>query len=109
MRRLERNGGHYVAGGARPGIVPGGDARGRDLIDALRSTLRDEYADASEQELQEALTNVVDAMSAAEAFNFGSALDRISKSANRVLSDPTFVSVAGTALPIVGGLAGTVV
>jgi hypothetical protein len=39
----------------------------------------------------------------AEAFNFGSALDRIGKSASQLVSDPRFVSVAGTALPILGG------
>jgi hypothetical protein len=85
------------------------ELRRRDLTLALRSALRDEYADASEQEMQEALTDVLDAMSPAEAFNFGSALNRIAKSANQVLADPTFQSVAATALPIAGGLAGTFV
>lgn len=82
------------------------DLRTAELAEALRSTLRDEYADASEYQMREALENILEAMSPAEAFDFGSALGRIAKGANQVLSDPTFVSVARTALPIAGQVAG---
>ena len=68
----------------------------------LRSTLHEGYADASDDEMEDALANVLDSLSPAEAFNFGSALNQIGKSASRVVSDPTFVSVAQTALPVLG-------
>lgn len=71
-----------------------------DLTDALRSALSEEYADASDEEIDDALANVLDSMSAAEAFNFTSALNRIGKSASQLASDPAFAAVAQTALPI---------
>ena len=87
-----------------------GDDAGVDrLADALRQTLRDEYADASDEEMGDALVNVFDAMSPAESFNFASALNQIGKSAGQLLSDPTLGSIARTALPIAGGALGTMV
>ncbi|MGW1726450.1 hypothetical protein ACWCQK_26375 [Streptomyces sp. NPDC002306] len=83
--------------------------REHELTQALRSALRDEYAVAGEYEMQEALDSILDAMSPAEAFNFGSALNRIAKDAGKVLADPTFASVAGAALPALGGVAGSMV
>jgi hypothetical protein len=83
------------------------DLRTAELADALRSSLRAEYADASEEELREAVENVFDAMSPAEAFNFGSALSQIGKSAGRLAADPTFQSIVRTAAPIAGGALGT--
>ena len=80
-----------------------------ELADVLRSTLHESYADASDDEMEDALANVLDSLSPAEAFNFGSALNRIGKSASRVVSDPAFVSVARTALPVLGGAAGTLI
>jgi hypothetical protein len=73
---------------------------------ALRLTLRDEYAGASDEEMEQALADVLDSMSLAEAFNFTSALNQIGKTATQVVSDPTFNAVAKTALPIVGTAAG---
>jgi hypothetical protein len=48
-------------------------------------------------------------MSAAEGFNFGSALSGIVKSASKVVSDPTFAQIVRTAAPIAGGALGTVI
>ncbi len=80
-----------------------------DLTDALRSALNENYAEASDEEIGDALANVLDSMSAAEAFNFGSALNRIGKGASQLVSDPTFAAIAQTALPIVGSAAGTMI
>jgi hypothetical protein len=78
-----------------------------DFVDALRSTMREEYADASDEEMGDALTNLLGSMSPAEAINFASALDRIGTSASELASDPTVAAVAGAALPVLGGAAGT--
>jgi hypothetical protein len=80
-----------------------------ELTEVLRSTLHEGYADASDEAMDDALANVVDSMSPAEAINFASALNRIGKSAGQLISDPTFVSIAQTALPVLGGAAGTLV
>ncbi|MBM2620812.1 hypothetical protein JIG36_35465 [Actinoplanes sp. LDG1-06] len=78
----------------------------QDLADGLRSALRDEYADADDQEMRTAVTSMMDSLSPAEAFNFGSVLGQLSKGAGQVLNDPTFKAVAGTALPAAGKLVG---
>jgi hypothetical protein len=78
-----------------------------DFVDALRSTMREEYADASDEEMSDALMNLLCSMSPAEAINFVSALDRIGTSASELASDPTVAAVAGAALPVLGGAAGT--
>jgi hypothetical protein len=80
-----------------------------DLTDALRSALSEDYAEASDEEIGDALANVLDSMSAAEAFNFASALNRIGKGASQLVSDPAFAAVAQTALPIIGSAAGTMI
>ena len=43
-----------------------------DLAEALRSALHEGYSDASDAEMDDAVANVLDSMSAAEAFNFAS-------------------------------------
>jgi hypothetical protein len=85
------------------------DLDAADLTDALRSALSEDYAEASDEEIGDALANVLDSMSAAEAFNFGSALNRIGKGASQLVSDPTFAAIAQTALPIIGSAAGTMI
>jgi hypothetical protein len=103
VRRLDR-GDIYPAAGylaAEAGWTEGLEAE--DLADVLRSALSEEYADASDEEMGDALENVLDALSPAEALNFGSAL----KSASRLASDPTFIQVVRTAAPVAAGLAGT--
>jgi hypothetical protein len=78
----------------------------QDLADGLRTALRDEYADAGDQEMQEAVVSMMDSLSPAEAFSFGSVLNQLSKGAGQVLNDPTFKAVAGTALPLAGKVVG---
>jgi hypothetical protein len=80
-----------------------------ELADILRSTLREEYAGSSDEEMAGALDNVLDAMSPAEAYSFGSALNQIGKSASRLASDPAFIQIARTAAPIAGGALGTLI
>jgi hypothetical protein len=81
----------------------------QDAAAGMRLVLSDEYADTTDEEMEESLTAVMDALSPAEAFNFGAALNQIGKGAGQVFSDPTFQSIARTALPIAGGALGTVV
>ncbi len=107
MRYLDEGEFHPDAFASEDGWAEDLDAA--DLTDALRSSLSEEYADASDEEIDDALANVLDSMSAAEAFNFTSALNRIGKSASQLASDPTFAAVAQTALPILGSAAGTMI
>jgi hypothetical protein len=90
-------------------LYPDGSPAAPDLGEVLRSALHEDFAEASEDELDEALANVLDSMSAAEGFNFASALSRIGKGAGAVLSDPAFAAIARTALPVLGGAAGTMI
>lgn len=80
-----------------------------DLAEALRESLDYEYADASPDEMGDALANVLESMSPAEAFNFTKALKQIQRGAGNVLSDPAFGQVTGNVLPIAGGALGTVI
>ena len=80
-----------------------------ELADVLRSAMREEYADANGEDMGDALENVLEAMSPAEAFNFGSALNQIGKSATRLASDPAFIQVVRAAAPIAGGAVGTAI
>jgi hypothetical protein len=80
-----------------------------ELADVLRSSLRAEYSDASDAEMGDALENILDSMSAAEGFNFGSALRQIGKSASKLASDPAFAQIVRTAAPIAGGALGTLI
>ena len=83
------------------------DQADAEIADALRSALRDEYADADDANLVDAATDMMSAMSPAEAFNFGAALSQIGKSAGRLAADPTFASIARTVAPAAGGALGT--
>ncbi len=83
------------------------DQADAEIADALRSALRDEYADADDADLVDAATDMMSAMSPAEAFNFGAALSQIGKSAGRLAADPTFASIARTVAPAAGGALGT--
>ncbi|MFI5893995.1 hypothetical protein ACIA5D_28235 [Actinoplanes sp. NPDC051513] len=77
--------------------------------DVLRQALREEYADADDEELEDALAEMVAGMDPAEAFNFAKALNQIGHSAGQLLSDPAVASVVRTAAPIAGGALGTVI
>jgi hypothetical protein len=76
---------------------------GAGNTEILRSALHAGYAAASDDEVEDALGNIVESMSPAEALNFASALQRMGKSAVQLMSDPTVASIAQTALPVVGG------
>jgi hypothetical protein len=76
----------------------------QELAEALRSAMRQEYADASEDAMYDALDAVLGSMTPAEALDFSSALKRISAGADKLVKDPTFVQVASVAAPMVGGL-----
>jgi hypothetical protein len=80
-----------------------------DLAEVLREALDDEFADASPEDLDDALTNVLESMSPAEAFSFAKALNQIQRSAGKIASDPVFGQVAGKVLPVAGGALGTVI
>jgi hypothetical protein len=100
----------YPAAGAVLGEAAWVEAlSAEELADVLRSSLREEYADASDAEMGDALENVLDSMSAAEAFNFGSALGQIGKSVTKLASDPAFAQIVRTAAPIAGGTLGTLI
>jgi hypothetical protein len=109
VRRLDR-------GDMYPAQVDGADESmwtedltAGELADVLRSTLSEKYANSSDEEMADALDNVLEAMSPAEAFNFGAALTQIGKGASRLASDPAFVQIARTAAPIAGGALGTLI
>jgi hypothetical protein len=78
-----------------------------EIADALRFALRGEYADADDADLVDAATDMMSAMSPAEAFNFGAALSQIGKSAGQLVSDPAFTSIARTVAPAAGGTLGS--
>jgi hypothetical protein len=109
VRRLDDSGGHPAVGSLLGEAAWTENSSPEELADVLRSALRDEYADASDAEMGDALENVLDSMSAAEAFNFGSALSQIGKSAGKLAADPTFAQIVRTAAPIAGGALGTVI
>ena len=109
MRRLDDSGGHPAVGSLLGEAAWTENSSPEELADVLRSALRDEHADASDAEMGDALENVLDSMSAAEAFNFGSALSQIGKSASKLAADPAFAQIVRTAAPIAGGALGTVI
>ena len=100
MRRLDDSGGHPAVGSLLGEAAWTENSSPEELADVLRSALRDEHADASDAEMGDALENVLDSMSAAEAFNFGSALSQIGKSASKLAADPAFAQIVRTAAPI---------
>jgi hypothetical protein len=109
VRRLDDSGGHPAVGSLLGEAACTENSSPEELADVLRSALRDEHADASDAEMGDALENVLDSMSAAEAFNFGSALSQIGKSASKLAADPAFAQIVRTAAPIAGGALGTVI
>jgi hypothetical protein len=80
-----------------------------ERAEALRSAMRDEYADASAAEMSDALEAVLGSMSPAEALSVSRVLDQMSKGAANLVKDPAFIQVARAALPIAGAALGSVV
>jgi hypothetical protein len=80
-----------------------------EFVYVLQDALADEYADADPEDIEYALEDLFDSMSSAEAFNFAKAFKQIGRTAGKVVSDPIFKQVAGTALPIATGALGTLI
>lgn len=78
-----------------------------ELAEVLQDALSDDYSDAEPEDIDNALGEVLDSMSAAEAFNFAKALKQVSRTAGKVVADPMFRKVVGTALPTATGALGT--
>ena len=87
----------------------GDDLNPEILSDVLRQALHDDYAEASAEDMDSALANIMESMSPAESFNFAGALNQIGKRTGQVMSDPTLAQIARTALPLGGGALGTVI
>jgi hypothetical protein len=78
-----------------------GAAGSPDLALVLGEALRDEYAYATAEELDEALGNVLESLAPAEAINFAKTVQQAGK---RLREDPTLLAqIAKTALPLAGG------
>lgn len=77
------------------------------MAEVLRDALHPDYADATDEEMQDALYAVFDELNPAESFNFAKALKQIEQGANQVFSDPTVSQIARTALPLAGKAVGT--
>jgi len=75
--------------------------------ETLRDALREDYTDASSEELADAVENVFDSMTPAESFNFAKALGQIEKGAAQALADPAVSQFAAAALPVAGAAVGT--
>ena len=80
-----------------------------ELAEVLRDALQDDFSEASPEEMDDALGEVLESMSPAESFNFAKALKQIERGAGQALSDPVFGQVVRTALPIAAGAVGTVI
>lgn len=85
------------------------DIDSADLADVMRDVLSDDYADADADAIDDALVEIMDSLSAAEAFNFAKAFKQIQKTAKKIGADKVLGQVAGTALPIAGGAVGTLI
>lgn len=77
-----------------------------ELEEVLHGSLHEDYADALPEEVEAALYNIFDSMSAAEAFSLRKALRQIKKGTSKALRGP-LGQVVKTGLPIAGGAAGT--
>lgn len=80
-----------------------------EMAEALRETLHEDYRDASPEQMEEILYEMLAEMTPAEGFSFGKALSSISKVGKSVLRDPSVGKIAGSVLPVAGGALGTFV
>lgn len=90
-------------------LLMSGDEPEGSYSEVLVEVLADDYAGADAEALDDALANVMESLSPAEAFGLSKALAQIGRSAGRIASDPAFAQVAATALPVAGGALGTVI
>jgi hypothetical protein len=79
-----------------------------ELAETLREVLHEEYQDASHEEMEVALFNVMESLTPAEGFNFAKVLSQVSKTGQQVLKDPTVGQIAKTVLPTAGAAVGTI-
>jgi hypothetical protein len=77
--------------------------------EVLGEVLSDEYEDADPEDLDDALTEMLESLSPAEAFGLTKAMGQIGRGADRIVSDPAFGKVVAGALPVAGGALGTAV
>lgn len=78
-----------------------------ELAEALREVLHEDYQDATPEEMQEALFNILGTMTPAEGLNFGKILSQIRRAGKKVLDDPTVGQIAQVVLPVAGATVGT--
>ncbi|MEU6040721.1 hypothetical protein ABZ801_35520 [Actinomadura sp. NPDC047616] len=76
------------------------------LSETFRGVLHEDYARAADEEVEDALFNVLESLAPAEAFNLTKALSQIEKGAAHALRDPALGQVAKAALPVAGGAVG---
>lgn len=79
-----------------------------ELAEALREVMHEGYKDATPEEMQEALFNVLGKMTPAESINFGKVLRQIGQAGKKILDDPTVAQIAQAVLPAAGATVGTV-
>lgn len=80
-----------------------------EMAEGLLEVMHESYADASPEEAEQAVYDLLDAMDAAEGFNFGKILKSIAGPVSSVLRNPIVSQIAKTALPIAGGAVGTLI
>lgn len=78
-----------------------------ELAEALREVLHEDYREATPEEMQEALFNILGTMTPAEGLNFGKILRQIRRAGKKVLDDPTVGQIAQVVLPVAGATVGT--
>lgn len=80
-----------------------------ELAEALREVLHEDYREATPEEMQGALLNILGTMTPAEGINFGKILRQIRRAGKKVLDDPTVGQIAQVVLPVAGATVGTLV
>lgn len=81
---------------------PDDDLFAEVLLDALNEA----YGDADDKELDEAVTEMLESVSPAEAYGLAKAITQIGRGAGTITSDPTFGRIAATVLPAAFGTVG---
>ena len=79
------------------------------MAHVLREALHEDYSHADAEAYDDALEAVLDGMSAAEAFSFGTALRQIERGASQAVANPIVGQIAQTALPVGAGALGTLI
>ncbi len=80
-----------------------------ELAEGLREVLHEDYQDASPEQIQEAMFNMLEPMTPAEGFSFGKVLSQMGTAGKKLLKDPAVAQIAATVLPVAGSALGTFV